>query len=146
MALSSIGVDLINKASPIHNDFSIGNRLKYITTDGELSSATINGPTVSSGTQDTPSLIAWNPPAATGSNSSAYWTSAGGLTAGAWNTTWAYIRLDTALDTGDVVTITNLATIIDSVYTKLNCTLCSLLSILYTIKVPKNIIIRSIDE
>jgi len=98
--LTTIETQLINKGSPLSNDFSLGSRMQNMTTDGNYSS----------GTLDTPSLTDWNPPDATGSLSSAYWTTAGGLTAGAWNTTWAYIRIDTALDTGTVITITNLAT------------------------------------
>lgn len=50
MALSSVSVDLINKAMPVNNEYSIGNRLQYLTTAGALSSATIVGPTITSGT------------------------------------------------------------------------------------------------
>jgi len=49
MALSSVSVDLINKASPVNNDYSIGNRLQYMTTAGYLASGTLQGVTITSG-------------------------------------------------------------------------------------------------
>jgi len=114
MALSSAQMELINDASPINNDFSLGNRWKYLTTAGYYSSGTIQGPAISSGTASGMEFtlcetVSFDVPAATGSQSSAYWTSAAGITKGAWQTTWAYVYLATDPSSGDVVTLINAA-------------------------------------
>ncbi len=49
-ALTTIETQLINKSSPLDNQFSLGSRNRYLTTDGEFASGTLSGNVISSGT------------------------------------------------------------------------------------------------
>ena len=47
MALTSVEMRDINKAMPVNNEYSVGNRLEFVTTEGAMSSVTITEPTMS---------------------------------------------------------------------------------------------------
>ncbi len=109
MALSSISVDLINKASPINNEYSIGNRLKYNTSAGAFSSGTLVQPTMSAVTLN--SMTMQSPVSTIDSTAlttdlqiqgsyNAYRASGG-----------ACVRVTSSLASGARVTITNLSTV-----------------------------------
>jgi len=100
MALTTAEQNDINTMCSQAKGYSIGSRLKYMTTAGNVDGAELTN------CSDI-EMVSYNPPAATGSNASGYWATAAGITVGNWETTWAYVYITTSPSTGDVITITN---------------------------------------
>ena len=116
MALSSAQCQLIDDASPINNDFSIGNRIKYLTTAGVLASGTISGCDISSGTASglaltNPTITNVQYTIATGGGSGIWGTTISALTKGNYiidPATGVYYYITTTPTTGDIIEIVNM--------------------------------------
>jgi len=112
-ALTTIETALIDDASPINNDYSIGGRLKYLTTAGAYSSGTLSGNAISSGHMDAITVNTVDIPLINSTIDPSNLTTAYQATGGHYMllaTAGSVCRISSALDTGTRITITNYST------------------------------------
>lgn len=102
-ALTTIETELIDNTNPIRNQFSVGSRVRYLTTAGAFSSGIVQGcviksyaPTVPASTIESTAIT--TALAITGGFNS--WRASGG----------SNVRIATGLDDGTVVTVINQST------------------------------------